>query len=101
VTESTRERVLLGGALTLLLLGGAGLAAWGAVVLDDPGLDPHHSAVGTAGIFAAGFCLVALFKLERAMRGARSWMNASIWFIIASLSLFVLDLIALATRLGG
>ena len=49
----------------------------------------------------AGFCLAALFKLERAMRGATSRMSASIWFILASLSLIVLDITAFATRFGG
>jgi hypothetical protein len=84
-----------------LLLAAAAVAAWGAIQLHDAGLDPHWSAVGTAGFFAAGFSLFALFKIIQAARHQRNWVKTSGWFVIAIASLAVLELVAFATRLGG
>jgi hypothetical protein len=88
-------------ALGAVLLAAAVGAAWAAVQLDDPGLDPDHSAVATAGLFAAGFCLFSLFKLIRVALKKSTWLSATVWLILAFLALLVLDVVAFATRLGG
>ena len=91
----------LGVSLIALLLVVSGGAAWGAVRLHDSGLDPHWGVVGTAGLFAAAFSLLALVKLVRAVLGKQSWMGASLWLGLGFFSLLVLVVVAEATRLGG
>jgi undecaprenyl pyrophosphate phosphatase UppP len=87
------------GSLTLVVL--AGFAVWAAVALHDSGLDPHWSAVGTAALFAALFCLLAIYKLWRVARSGGTWWKVSWWVVLGVLSLVALDLVAFATRLGG
>jgi hypothetical protein len=82
--------------LTLTLV--AGVSLWAAVALQDPGLDPHWSAVGTAMLFAVFFWLLALYKLGRGASLGRPWWKASAW---VALGLLALDVIAFVTRLGG
>ena len=99
MNERSHPRV---GAILIALLGGvSAVAAWGAVRLDSPGLDGDHSVLVTTGLCAAGFCLTALVKIVRAVRGRSTWLNASLWLLLAVISLFALLVFTFATRLGG
>ena len=69
--------------------------------LHDAGLDPHWSAVGTALIFAGLFCVLALVAVVRAVAGKAGWVTASLWLALALVALAALDVVALATRMGG
>jgi peptidoglycan biosynthesis protein MviN/MurJ (putative lipid II flippase) len=82
----------------------AALVAWAAASLEDQppsqSIDPQHAGVATAGAFAACFCIVALWRLRKASRG-RGWLGASVWLAVAIIALFVVVLVAFASRLGG
>jgi hypothetical protein len=99
LSEKRRANVLA-AALAALLIGGATLAAWGAVALDGD-LDRGHSGIATAGAFAGAFCLFALFKIAQAARGTRGWGQAGISLGLAVLALLALDAVAFGSRLGG
>jgi hypothetical protein len=81
------------------------LVGWAAARLEDQpanqSIDPSHSGVVTAGIFAAGFCIYALWSLRGVSRGRRGWVGASVWFALALIALFGVVLVAFASRLGG
>lgn len=97
---SRRIATGLGGALVAL----AAIVAWAAVRLEDQpasqSIDPQHAGVATAGAFAACFCSVALWRLWKASRG-QGWVGAYVWLALATVALFVVVLVALASRLGG
>ena len=98
---SRRIAIGLGGVLIAL----AALVGWAAVWLEDQpanlSTDPNHYGVVTAGAFAAGFCVYALWQLREALRGQGGWLAASAWFAIALIALFVVLFVAFASRLGG
>jgi len=96
---STRIAPAVLGSLALVVL--AGLAGWAAVALHDSALDPRWSAVGTAALFAALFCLLAIYKLWRVARSGGTWWKMTWWMVLGVLSLVALDFVALATRFGG
>jgi hypothetical protein len=83
----------------------AAFVAWAAAWLEDQpasqSTDPHHRGVLTAGAFAAGFCIYALWRLREASRGRGGWLAASGWFAVALIALFVVLFVAFASRLGG
>jgi hypothetical protein len=54
-----------------------------------------------AGAFAACFCVVAVWRLREVSRGRRGWLGASVWLAFAVLALFLVDFVAVASRLGG
>jgi hypothetical protein len=91
-------------ALGATLIALAAFVAWAAAHLEDQpasqSIDPQHTGVATAGGFAACFCIVALWTLRKASRG-RGWLAASIWLALATIALFVVVLVAVASRLGG
>jgi uncharacterized membrane protein len=82
----------------------AAFVGWSAARLEaqpaSQSIDPQHVGVAIAGAFAAYFCIVALWRLRKASRG-RGWLGASVWFALAIIALFVVVLVALASRLGG
>jgi hypothetical protein len=98
---SRRIAIGLGGVLIAL----AAFVGWAAATLEDQpanqSIDPNHHGVVTAGVFAAGFCVYALWQLREAARTRRGWLAASAWFAIALIALFVVLLVAVASRLGG
>jgi hypothetical protein len=98
----TSHRISIGLGGTLIAL--AAFVAWAAARLEDQpasqSIDPHHAGVATAGAFAACFCIVALWRLRKASQG-RGWSGASVWFALAIIALFVVVLVAFASRLGG
>jgi hypothetical protein len=83
----------------------AALVAWAAARLEDQpasqSIDPQHGGVAIAGAFAACFCVVAVWRLREVSRGRRGWLGASVWLAFAVLALFLVDFVAVASRLGG
>ena len=92
-------------ALAAMLVALAAFAGWLAAWLEDQppsqSIDPHHAGAGVAGIFAACLCAVALWQLGQVTRGRGAWSAASLWLVLAVAALLVVDLVALASRLGG
>jgi hypothetical protein len=87
--------------LALAALAGT-IAAWLEDLPQSQSLEPDHSGVGTAGLFTAVSCLVALWRLGDVARGRGRWLAASYWFALALVGLLVTDAVALASRrLGG
>ncbi len=88
-----------------MLVALAGFVSWSAARLEDqpPGqsIDPDHIGVALAGAFAAYFCVVALWRLRDVSRGHDEWVGVSVWIALAVAALFVVDLVAVASRLGG
>ena len=102
-SQVTSRRIAFGLGCTLVAL--AAFVAWAAAWLEDQpvsqSIDSHHHGVVTAGAFAAGFCIYALWELREVSRGRQGWLAASGWFVAALIALFVVLIVAVASRLGG
>jgi hypothetical protein len=93
-------------ALAATLVGLAAVAYALAALLDftlGPGqsLDPHRRGFATAGVFAAALCIVGLWRLREVARDRTGWGDAGLSFAFAVVALFVLLVVAFASRLGG
>lgn len=102
--EARRHAVAI--ALGSILLVAAACAAAVAVASEhhlapSRSLDPSHRGVLTAGGLAAALCLVAFWRLLAAARGRAGWFDAGLWLVFAVVSLIVVDVVAIAARLGG
>ena len=99
----TSRRIAIGLGGTLIAL--AAFVVWAAARLEDQpasqSIDPSHKGVITAGVFAAGFCIYALWHLREVSRGRGGWPGASVSFALALIALFVVLFVAVASRLGG
>jgi len=103
--STTRTR-RLAITLAVTLVGVAALAYAVAALLDftlDPGqsLDPHRHGFAMAGSLAAAFCILALWRLREVARSRTGWGDAGLSFAVALVALFVLVVVAFASRLGG
>lgn len=96
----------LASALAVTLLGLAALAYLVAALLDftlppAQSLDPQRQGFATAGVLAGVLCILALWRLREVRRGRAGWGDAGLSFAFAVGALFVLVLVAFASRLGG
>jgi hypothetical protein len=100
------QRRRLAFALAVTLVGFAALAYALAALFDftlsgGQSLDPHRGGFATAGGIAGGLCIVALWRLREVARGRTGWGNGGLSFAVAVIALFVLLVVAFASRLGG
>ena len=104
--SATAQNQRLAIAFAVTFVGLAVLAYVLAALLDftlspAQSLDPHRHGFAAAGAFAAALCILALWRLREVARGRTRWSDAGPSFASAVLALFVLVVLALASRLGG
>jgi hypothetical protein len=92
--------------LAVTLVGLAALAYAIAALLDftlGPGqsLDPHRHGFAVAGSLAAALCILALWRLREVARSRTGWGDAGLSFAFGVIALFVLVVVAFASRFGG
>ena len=102
--EAHDRRLAVTLALTLLALAAAAYAL--AAIFDftlapQQSLDPHRHGFAIAGGIAAAFCVVAMWRLRTLASGRTGRSGAVSWFAVAVVALFVLVVVAFASRLGG
>jgi hypothetical protein len=102
---TTGSRFAIG--LAALLVAMAALTGWqaattvrsNAATLTNPGR--AYAWVVTAGIFAACFCIPALWYLRRVWEGRRGWRAVMVSYPLAVIALYGVLVVAGLTGLGG
>jgi hypothetical protein len=94
------NRPLVAASIVAVLLTAAGLATWAALELDGE-LDRSHAGLGTAGIFAFAFGLVAVWYLIEWARRRRGLAGPTVWTLLTLAALAFLVLVAIGSNLGG